>query len=91
MKIVFRGASKLYIMKKENYAFELYSIIPLGILEYYAEQNNLSKIDLCRQVSNDNIEWWKRVFDEDLASNTEDIIHDFIRLTYKDPNFSTRI
>jgi hypothetical protein len=74
-----------------NKGMRLFAMLPFGMVSYYAEQQNLSCIDLCCNVATKNGDWVARLFDEDLTFSMEDLKHDFVGLMQDDLYFEPRI
>lgn len=77
--------------KAEDFGFQLYATIPLSIVTYYADQKQLSRVELCIDIASRNSMWAERLFDEDNHSSLEDRIHDFVGLVNYDEHFVPRV
>ena len=77
--------------KVKDLGFQLYAIMPLSVVARYAEQKQVSKLELCVDVVSRNPKWAERLFDEDTYSSLEDRIHDFVGMVNQDEHFVPRV
>ena len=77
--------------KIKDLGFQLYAIMPLSVVARYAEQKQVSKLELCVDVVSRNPKWAERLFDKDTYSILDDCIHDFVGLVNQDEHFVPRV
>ena len=77
--------------KIKELGYQLYAIMPLSVVAHYADQKQVSMVELCVDIVIRNPKWAKRLFDEDAYSSLEDRIHDFVGLVNEDEHFVSRV
>ena len=77
--------------KIKDLGFQLYATMPLSVVAHYADQKQVSRVDLCIDIVSRNPMWAKRLFDEDTYSSLEDRIHDFVGMVNQDEHFVPRV
>ena len=69
----------------------LYVMLPIDMVEHFAEQKKMSAIELCRWVSDNNKEWVSNVINENYTMSLNDLKHDFVGLMQDDEHFVPRL
>ena len=77
--------------KVVNLGYQLYAAMPYSVVAHYADQKQVSRVDLCIDIVSRNPMWAKRLFDEDTYSSLEDRIHDFVGMVNQDEHFVPRV
>ena len=77
--------------KVTDLGFQLYAIMPFNITMHYADDKQVSRVDLCVDIVSRNPNWAERLFDEDTYSSMEDRIHDFVGMVNQDEHFVPRV
>jgi len=72
-------------------AMRLFATLSYFTTKHFADQMNISPLDLCEMIVRNNQDWASRSLDEDNYYCLSDITHDFIGLVNKDDHFVTRL
>ena len=74
-----------------NQAIQLYALMPLAIVQHFADQKNVDCIDICEMMVTQNQSWVNRLFDHETSYSLNDLKHDFVGLIANDEHFLPRI
>tara|TARA_R110000851_G_scaffold61367_1_gene141489 strand:- start:720 stop:947 length:228 start_codon:yes stop_codon:yes gene_type:complete len=69
----------------------LYVMLPIDMVEHFAEQKKMSAIDLCIWVADNNKQWASNVINENYTMSLNDLKHDFVGLMQDDEHFVPRL
>ena len=72
-------------------AGQLYVMMPLAIMQHFADQKKVSTFDICEMIVEKNTAWVNRLFDNETSYCLNDLMHDFVGLIANDEHFITRI
>ena len=72
-------------------AGQLYTMMPLSIMQHFAEQKKVNAFDLCEMLVKENPSWVNRLFDHETSYCLNDLKHDFVGLMANDEHFLPRI
>ena len=70
--------------KTQINAIRLYQLIPLNTMQHFANQMNISTMQLCDKVADTNGDWVNRLFNNESSYSLNDINHDFVGLIADD-------
>jgi hypothetical protein len=72
-------------------AGKLYFMIPIAILQHFADQKKVSTFDICEMIVEQNPSWVNRLFDNETSYCLNDLKHDVVGLIANDEHFIPRI
>ena len=70
---------------------KLYVMMPLAIMQHFAEQKKVNEFEICEMIVKQNPEWVNRLFDNETSYSLNDLKHDFVGLMANDEHFLPRI
>lgn len=70
---------------------KLYVMMPLAIMQHFAEQKKVNEFEICEMIVKQNPEWVNRLFDNETRYSLNDLKHDFVGLMANDEHFLPRI
>ena len=77
--------------KVRDLGYQLYATMPHSVVAHFAEENQVSHVELCVDIVIRNPKWAERLFAEDTYSSLEDRIHDFVGFVNQDEHFVPRV
>jgi len=69
----------------------LYIMLPLQMVEHFAQQKKMSAIELCEWVASTHKQWTNNVLNENYTMSLNDLMHDFVGLMQDDKHFGPRL
>tara|TARA_R110002074_G_scaffold220514_1_gene391029 strand:- start:436 stop:663 length:228 start_codon:yes stop_codon:yes gene_type:complete len=69
----------------------LYVMLPLQMVEHFAQQKKMSAIELCEWLVDNNKQWASNVINENYTMSLNDLMHDFVGLMQDDKHFVPRL
>ena len=69
----------------------LYVMLPLQMVDHFAQQKKMSAIELCEWVAANNKQWASNVINENYTMSLNDLKHDFVGLMQDDEHFVPRL
>jgi hypothetical protein len=72
-------------------AGKLYIVMPLAIMQHFAEQKKVNEFEICEMIVKQNPEWVNRLFNNETSYSLNDLKHDFVGLISNDEHFLPRI
>ena len=72
-------------------AGKLYIVMPLAIMQHFAEQKKVNEFEICEMIVKQNPEWVNRLFNNETSYSLNDLKHDFVGLIANDEHFLPRI
>lgn len=86
-----RNSRTFKLNGKQDFTLKLYTLIPQGIVQHFADQKKVNALDICEMIVEQNPEWVNRLFDNETSYSLNDLNHDFVGLIANDEHFVPRI